>query len=110
MKYLIVYQKSNTGWGAYAPDLPGLGPGPEAVEGRRPGRSGSRRRPPERYLPGRVHGKVRACDLRAACVPEEVAEGQKDSPERCGPDFAAAPSRQRGLRGAIWQTVEIADP
>ena len=25
MKYLIVYEKSNTGWGAYAPDLPGLG-------------------------------------------------------------------------------------
>ncbi len=25
MKYLIVYEKSETGWGAYAPDLPGLG-------------------------------------------------------------------------------------
>ena len=25
MKHLIVYEKSNTGWGAYAPDLPGLG-------------------------------------------------------------------------------------
>ena len=25
MKYLIVYEKSMTGWGAYAPDLPGLG-------------------------------------------------------------------------------------
>jgi predicted RNase H-like HicB family nuclease len=25
MKYLIVYEKSNIGWGAYAPDLPGLG-------------------------------------------------------------------------------------
>jgi predicted RNase H-like HicB family nuclease len=25
MKYLIVYEKSNTGWGAYVPDLPGLG-------------------------------------------------------------------------------------
>jgi predicted RNase H-like HicB family nuclease len=25
MKYLIVYEKSDTGWGAYAPDLPGLG-------------------------------------------------------------------------------------
>jgi predicted RNase H-like HicB family nuclease len=25
MKYLIVYEKSNTGLGAYAPDLPGLG-------------------------------------------------------------------------------------
>ena len=24
MKYLIGYEKSNTGWGAYAPDLPGL--------------------------------------------------------------------------------------
>ena len=24
MKYLIVYEKSKTGWGAYAPDLPGL--------------------------------------------------------------------------------------
>jgi predicted RNase H-like HicB family nuclease len=24
MKYLIVYEKSETGWGAYAPDLPGL--------------------------------------------------------------------------------------
>jgi predicted RNase H-like HicB family nuclease len=25
MKYLIVCEKSNTGWGAYAPDLAGLG-------------------------------------------------------------------------------------
>jgi predicted RNase H-like HicB family nuclease len=25
MKYLIIYEKSDTGWGAYAPDLPGLG-------------------------------------------------------------------------------------
>ena len=25
MKYLILYEKSNLGWGAYAPDLPGLG-------------------------------------------------------------------------------------
>lgn len=25
MKYLVIYEKSRTGWGAYAPDLPGLG-------------------------------------------------------------------------------------
>jgi len=25
MTYLIVYEKSSNGWGAYAPDLPGLG-------------------------------------------------------------------------------------
>jgi predicted RNase H-like HicB family nuclease len=25
MKYLVVYEKSDTGWGAYVPDLPGLG-------------------------------------------------------------------------------------
>jgi len=25
MKYLVVYEKANGGWGAYAPDLPGLG-------------------------------------------------------------------------------------
>ena len=25
MTYLIVYEKSQSGWGAYAPDLPGLG-------------------------------------------------------------------------------------
>ena len=25
MKYLIIYEKSNTGWGACAPDLLGLG-------------------------------------------------------------------------------------
>ena len=25
MKYAVVYEKSETGWGAYAPDLPGLG-------------------------------------------------------------------------------------
>jgi len=25
MKYLVIYEKSGTGWGAYAPDLPGLG-------------------------------------------------------------------------------------
>jgi len=25
MKYLVVYEKSTTSWGAYVPDLPGLG-------------------------------------------------------------------------------------
>ena len=25
MKYLVIYEKSELGWGAYAPDLPGLG-------------------------------------------------------------------------------------
>jgi predicted RNase H-like HicB family nuclease len=25
MKYLVVYEKSPTSWGAYVPDLPGLG-------------------------------------------------------------------------------------
>jgi predicted RNase H-like HicB family nuclease len=25
MKYLVIYEKSPTGWGACAPDLPGLG-------------------------------------------------------------------------------------
>jgi predicted RNase H-like HicB family nuclease len=25
MKYLVIYEKSPEGWGAYAPDLPGLG-------------------------------------------------------------------------------------
>ncbi len=25
MKYLVIYEKSETGWGAYVPDLPGLG-------------------------------------------------------------------------------------
>jgi len=32
MKYLIVYEKSATGWGAYAPDLPGLGVASETME------------------------------------------------------------------------------
>jgi len=25
MKYLVIYEKSETGWGGYAPNLPGLG-------------------------------------------------------------------------------------
>lgn len=25
MKYLVIYEKAESGWGAYAPDLPGLG-------------------------------------------------------------------------------------
>jgi predicted RNase H-like HicB family nuclease len=25
MKYLVVYEKASTSWGAYVPDLPGLG-------------------------------------------------------------------------------------
>jgi predicted RNase H-like HicB family nuclease len=25
MKYLVIYEKSSAGWGAYVPDLPGLG-------------------------------------------------------------------------------------
>jgi predicted RNase H-like HicB family nuclease len=25
MMYLVVYETSSTGWGSYAPDLPGLG-------------------------------------------------------------------------------------
>jgi predicted RNase H-like HicB family nuclease len=33
MTYLIVYEKSSNGWGAYAPDLPGLGVAAETLEG-----------------------------------------------------------------------------
>ena len=32
MKYLIVYEKSAKGWGAYAPDLPGLGAAGKTLE------------------------------------------------------------------------------
>jgi predicted RNase H-like HicB family nuclease len=32
MKYLVVYEKSATGWGAYAPDLPGLGAAGKTLE------------------------------------------------------------------------------
>lgn len=32
MTYLIVYEKSGNGWGAYAPDLPGLGVAAETLE------------------------------------------------------------------------------
>ena len=32
MKYLIVYEKSATGWGAYAPHLPGLGAAGKTLE------------------------------------------------------------------------------
>jgi len=32
MKYLVIYEKSPTGWGAYAPDLPGLGVAGETLE------------------------------------------------------------------------------
>ena len=32
MNYLVVYEKSATGWGAYAPDLPGLGIAAESLE------------------------------------------------------------------------------
>jgi predicted RNase H-like HicB family nuclease len=30
--YLIVYEKSSNGWGAYAPDLPGLGVAGKTLE------------------------------------------------------------------------------
>lgn len=32
MTYLIIYEKSQTGWGAYAPDLPGLGIAAETLD------------------------------------------------------------------------------
>jgi predicted RNase H-like HicB family nuclease/predicted RNA binding protein YcfA (HicA-like mRNA interferase family) len=32
MKYLVIYEKSATGWGAYAPDLPGLGVAAETLD------------------------------------------------------------------------------
>jgi predicted RNase H-like HicB family nuclease len=32
MNYLVVYEKSETGWGAYAPDLPGLGIAAETLD------------------------------------------------------------------------------
>jgi predicted RNase H-like HicB family nuclease len=32
MKYLVVYEASATGWGAYAPDLPGLGVAAETLD------------------------------------------------------------------------------
>ena len=33
MKYLVVYEKSATSWGAYVPDLPGLGTAATSLEG-----------------------------------------------------------------------------
>lgn len=32
MKYLVVYEKSQTGWGGYVPDLPGLGVAGKTLE------------------------------------------------------------------------------
>lgn len=32
MKYLVIYEKSATGWGAYAPDLPGLGVAAKSID------------------------------------------------------------------------------
>ena len=32
MKYLVIYEKSQTGWGAFAPDLPGLGVAGKTLE------------------------------------------------------------------------------
>lgn len=32
MNYLVVYEKSKTGWGAYVPDLPGLGIAAETLD------------------------------------------------------------------------------
>jgi predicted RNase H-like HicB family nuclease len=32
MKYLVIYEKSQSGWGAYVPDLPGLGVAAESLE------------------------------------------------------------------------------
>jgi predicted RNase H-like HicB family nuclease len=32
MKYVVIYEKSATGWGAYAPDLPGLGVAAETLD------------------------------------------------------------------------------
>lgn len=32
MKYLVIYEKSASGWGAYAPDLPGLGVAAKTLE------------------------------------------------------------------------------
>jgi predicted RNase H-like HicB family nuclease len=32
MKYLVIYEKSETGWGAYAPDLPVLGVAGETLD------------------------------------------------------------------------------
>ena len=32
MKFLVIYEKSETGWGAYVPDLPGLGVAGSSLE------------------------------------------------------------------------------
>ncbi len=32
MKYLVIYEKSASGWGVYAPDLPGLGVAGKTLE------------------------------------------------------------------------------
>jgi predicted RNase H-like HicB family nuclease len=32
MRYLVIYEKSESGWGAYAPDLPGLGLAAKTLE------------------------------------------------------------------------------
>ena len=31
-EYVVIYERSDTGWGAYCPDLPGLGVGGETRE------------------------------------------------------------------------------
>lgn len=31
-QYLVIYEKSETGWGAYAPDLPGVGVAGSSLE------------------------------------------------------------------------------
>ncbi|HKW73972.1 MAG TPA: type II toxin-antitoxin system HicB family antitoxin [Terriglobales bacterium] len=32
MRFLVIYEKSATGWGAYVPDLPGLGVAGSSLE------------------------------------------------------------------------------
>src|ERR1700682_1174171 len=55
-----------------------------------------------------VHRKVREHCVCVACIPEEIAERYKDGADRCGIGFSKTQGRKRGLRGAIWQTEEIA--
>jgi hypothetical protein len=58
------------------------------------------------HVSGGLHSKVRECCVCVACVSEEISEGDKNVPNRCGNGFSSAQGGKRGLRGALWQGKE----
>src|SRR5438477_1670918 len=61
----------------------------------------------ERDLQGGLYGSIRAGDLRAACLSEEITERHPYAPHGCRAHRPTANGSEARLRGTLWQRREL---